>query len=325
MTLTVYIKRGSEIESIHSAFAVAVDRFGDIICSIGDPQHITCIRSSLKPFQACAGVESGAFDKYKLSNAEIALTCSSHNAELIHTETAIKILDKIKLSINSLECGKHPAHHQKTRKNMTESKTPYTAIHNNCSGKHSGMLCLTKFFNYPIKGYIDINHPTQQYILNSLYKYSKIKNPYYGIDGCSVPTPFYTLKTIAEMYQKIGNPNDSNMCKIYSAMRDHPYLIAGDGRFDSSFIKALKGRGIAKGGGEAIQGITIKTKKHGVVGIAIKILDGSHRARASAIMKFLTHFKLLERQEIKELNNFISPAIINHNKTKTGYIESVIK
>ena len=325
MHLNINIKRGEKIESTHTAFAVAVDEAGEIIYSIGNPNYTTCIRSSLKPFQACAGISSGAFSNYKLTNKEIALTCSSHSAEHIHTKTAQGILNKINLKIDSFECGKHPAYHQKTRHEMIKSSAPYSAIHNNCSGKHSGMLCLTKFFNYNLEGYINKEHPTQRYILNTVSTYSKIKNPYYGIDGCSVPTPFFKLKTIAKMYQKIGNKNDYNMCKIYNAMRMNPHLIAGEGRFDTRFIQALKGRGIAKGGGEAIQGITIKTKNHGVIGIAVKILDGAHRVRSSAIMKFLTHFKLLEKQEVEELSDFITPPILNHNKIKTGYIESVIE
>ena len=99
MHLNINIKRGEKIESTHTAFAVAVDEAGEIICSIGNPNYTTCIRSSLKPFQACAGISSGAFSNYKLTNKEIALTCSSHSAEHIHTKTALGILNKINLKI----------------------------------------------------------------------------------------------------------------------------------------------------------------------------------------------------------------------------------
>ena len=65
-----------------------MDRF----FSSGDPNYLTCIRSSLKPFQAAASIKAGAVDSVKFSDEEIALMCASHQGEQIHTDKVFSML-----------------------------------------------------------------------------------------------------------------------------------------------------------------------------------------------------------------------------------------
>ena len=106
-------------------------------------------------------------------------------------------------------------------------------------------------------------------------------------------------------------------------MCTHPYLVAGKDRFDTDFMKAMNGAAVSKGGGEAIQGISIQTKKYGIIGISLKVIDGSHRARDVAIMSVLESLNLLSLKEKHQIKAFISKPILNHNDIQTGKIEVV--
>ena len=71
-------------ESPHIAYAVAVDVNGDEPLYFGDPNYITCFRSSLKHFQSAITIKKGFTDLVSLSSKEIALMCASHSGEKIH-------------------------------------------------------------------------------------------------------------------------------------------------------------------------------------------------------------------------------------------------
>ena len=109
MQLGCNITRGNSIESQHIIYAVVIDEIGKIIFSTGDPEYITCIRSSLKPFQASTLIQYGGHKKFNLTEKELSLLCASHNAEKIHTDTILSILKKIDCDDTDLECGAHPA------------------------------------------------------------------------------------------------------------------------------------------------------------------------------------------------------------------------
>ena len=78
MPILCRVTRGDLTESIHVIFATIVDDSGSVVYSSGDSNYLTCIRSSLKPFQAAASIKEGAVDAAKFSDDEIALMCASH-------------------------------------------------------------------------------------------------------------------------------------------------------------------------------------------------------------------------------------------------------
>ena len=322
--IIIEVTRGESIESVHKGNVVIVDGGGEIIFSAGDPNYITCFRSSLKPFQASAIVLSGATESAGFSLEELALMCASHNGENTHVKTAQKMLDRLELTVDNYECGAHPAYDPKVRRRMIKRGTNYNAIHNNCSGKHAGMLCMAKHLSGDTKGYIRPDHPVQKLIFKQVVRIAGKKPHAMGIDGCGVPTPFYELRTIAKMFQKLGSANEHELAILHDAMVSHPHMVAGEKRFDTKFIETLKGRAISKGGGEAIQGIAIKTKKYGIIGMALKIIDGSHRARDVAIMATLNHLKLLSDFEKLKLQQHTNRPILNHNGFETGRIRAII-
>ena len=325
MPILCRVTRGEMTESIHVAFAVAIDESGKILYSSGDPYYLTCIRSSLKPFQAAASVKAGAVDAAGFTDDELALMCASHKGEDLHVRTARSMLSKLGLTEKDYECGSHFPSDTVTRRRMIKLGDGPLSLHNNCSGKHAGMLALSKHLGASNLNYIKEDHPVQNTILDYVLKISGLKEIHTEIDGCSAPTPFMTLETIAKLFQKLASGDESELERVFSAMSSFPELIGGSNHFDSLFIKALSGRGITKVGGESIRGIALKKPSGGSIGIAIKILDGNSRAMPLATMKLLEHLKLLEGQELKELDHFRTKTLKNHNKIQIGRIEAYIE
>src|SRR5205085_10720943 len=98
--------------------------------------------TAVKALQAQRLVESGAADAYGFGDAELALACASHNGEERHTETAAAMLARAGRSVADLECGAHAPIADATMHRLVRDGREPTALHNNCSGKHSGFICL---------------------------------------------------------------------------------------------------------------------------------------------------------------------------------------
>ena len=325
MPILCRVTRGDLTESIHVGFAVAVDEKGEVFFSTGDPQYLTCIRSALKPFQAAASVKSGAVDIANFNDQELALMCSSHTGEKIHTDTAESMLKKIGLSNKDYECGAHLPSNKVIRNDMIKNGFQAKALHNNCSGKHVGMLALAQYLGKGTQNYIKRDHPVQKTIISYIESLVDQQSIPLEIDGCSAPTPFFSLETIARLFQKLGSGELSELNRVYNAMTSYPNLVGGTNHFDSQFIQALEGRGVTKVGGESVRGISIKTKDRGCIGVAIKILDGNFRALPIATMTLLEHLELLDENQMNNLKHFKQIKIKNHNDLETGRIEAYME
>ena len=325
MPILCRVTRGELTESIHVAFAVAVDETRQPFYSTGDPQYLTCIRSSLKPFQAAASVKAGAVDAAEFNDDELALMCASHKGEKMHVKTAQSMLTKLGLTVDDYECGSHFPSDTLTRHRMIKEDKEAQPLHNNCSGKHAGMLALAKHLGQGTANYIKKDHPVQRTILKYVQDVSGLETIPTEIDGCSAPTPFMTLETIAGMFQTLAAGNEPELKRVFKAMCSCPDLVGGSNHFDTNFIKALTGRGVTKVGGESVRGIALKTQDKGSVGIAIKILDGNFRALPVATMKLLEHLELLTEKELQNLDKFRTKILKNHNQIEIGRIEAHVE
>ena len=325
MPILCRVTRGELTESIHVAFAVAVDETRQPFYSTGDPQYLTCIRSSLKPFQAAASVKAGAVDAAEFNDEELALMCASHKGEKIHVKTAQSMLTKLGLTVDDYECGSHFPSDTLTRHRMIKEDKEAQPLHNNCSGKHAGMLALAKHLGQGTANYIKKDHPVQRTILEYVQDITGLEMIPTEIDGCSAPTPFMTLETIAGMFQTLAAGNEPELKRVFKAMCSCPDLVGGSNHFDTNFIKALTGRGVTKVGGESVRGIALKTQDKGSVGIAIKILDGNFRALPVATMKLLEHLELLTEEELQNLDKFRTKILKNHNQIEIGRIEAHVE
>ena len=142
----------------------------------------------------------------------------------------------------------------------------------------------------------------------------------FGTDGCSTPTPFMSLHSIAILFQKLASGDYPVLSRLYDAMVTHPYLVAGRKRFDTDFMEAMSGRAVTKVGGEAVRGLGIRKKDGSVIGIALKVLDGNQRADPIATMLLLGQLKLLTENEAQELVKYEKTKLYNHRKIHVGNI-----
>lgn len=85
--------RGTGIESVHRGAWVLVDTAGAVIDSRGEPTQLVYARSSTKSIQALPLVEK-AGDSLSITDAEVAVACSSHTGEARHVEAARSLLSR---------------------------------------------------------------------------------------------------------------------------------------------------------------------------------------------------------------------------------------
>ncbi len=320
MGIMCRVMRGDFIESMHVAYAVVVDGDGQIVKNWGDPDYLTCVRSALKPFQASAAVSAGATDAAGFTSAELALMCASHNGEEIHIQTAKEMLEKLGYDMSYYECGSHAPYDRKSKIELIKNSQEPTPLHNNCSGKHAGMLCLTKYLKADPAGYTNVEHPVQQAIMKQIMKFSELEDFPLAVDGCSAPVPFMTLYNIALMYQKLASVDHEDLSPLYDAMVSNPMLVAGTDRFDTDFIEAMKGHAVTKVGGEAIRGIGFRKDDGSVLGIAIKMLDGNQRCVPSVALAVLENLKLLTSAVLEKLKKYTNITLKNHRLLEVGSI-----
>ena len=185
----VEVKRGSITESRHRGHIVVVDPEGNIITSLGAPENVTYLRSSAKPFQAIPLLITGAADHFGFTDREVALACGSHNGEPIHTELAASILKKIGLTLEALHCGAHEPYGTEAALALRARGEQPNALHNNCSGKHAGMLAVARHLGAPIENYESPENPVQKAIADVVSQFSGIAvtDLAVGVDGCAAP------------------------------------------------------------------------------------------------------------------------------------------
>ncbi|HEY3063926.1 MAG TPA: asparaginase [Chloroflexota bacterium] len=280
--------RGGIVESVHHGAVVVVDAEGHVRASIGDPRLVSFPRSSLKPFQVLALVARGGVERFGLESRDLAIASASHSGEAIHIEAVCGLLEKIGASQDALLCGVHPPADEDSAAKLEERGEAPSAVHNNCSGKHAGMLALARLLGAPLDGYIDPTHTAQLVIRETLVDVLKLDATHLpmGIDGCSAPAYGVPLGNLARGFALLGRPQAvpdpwrHALKAVGDAMRAHPELVGGShGRVDTDLMRASENTIVAKGGAEGYFGMGHTSG----IGVAFKIIDGdaAHRARSA--------------------------------------------
>tara|TARA_B100000686_G_scaffold335421_1_gene404010 strand:- start:781 stop:1764 length:984 start_codon:yes stop_codon:yes gene_type:complete len=318
------IIRGKIIESEHIAKWTIKNANFNTILSSNNEEDLVFPRSSIKIFQAIPFIISQAHKKFNLSEKFIAMACSSHCGEKNHLKILKKWIFNLNLNPNELLCGIHNPINKKSSNNLLLSGISPSQLHNNCAGKHLAMLsgCLCKKLNY--KNYVNINHPYQKLIRNSLEYFTNesIQKKQIGIDGCSAPQYAFTMNALANSMINLVNDNKKNEYTksikiLLKAIKKNPLLIGGTNRFDSEVIKYTAGRIFCKGGAEGVILFSDTNKK---IGGIIKIIDGNERAIPPITMKIFNKLKLLNLNEKKQLFHWAKPKLFNHANKKIGEI-----
>src|SRR4026209_1691051 len=215
----VEVKRGSITESRHRGHIAVVEPDANVIASAGALETVTFLRSSAKPFQALPLLVSGAADRFGFTDREVALACGSHNGEPSHTELAASMLKKIGLGLEALHCGAHEPYGVEAALELRKRGEQPNALHNNCSGKHVGMLAVALHLGASIDNYESPENPVQKAIVDVVSQFSgvAVTDMAIGIDGCTAPAFGITMKAMALAYARLVAPPASFDKKIRDA------------------------------------------------------------------------------------------------------------
>lgn len=278
--LLVEVRRNGVVEAVHRVHAVAV-RDGAVVALAGDPQLTCFMRSSSKPIQALPLVRS----RDDLTPGDIAIACASHRATDEQLRAARALLDKAGCTEDDLELGLQP-------------DRPPTKLHNNCSGKHAGMLALAKARGWPTQGYRNPGHPVQQAAAHAHAEAADIDDlddMQTATDGCGVVTFAMPLERMALAYARLPQL-DRAARTIAQAMRAQPTLIGGADGADVLLMQQPGTSYIAKGGAE---GLMLATDLDTSTGYAFKAEDGAFRALTPAAGAFLS-LRALQRVDVHD-------------------------
>lgn len=323
--LLVEVTRNGTVESRHFGAAVVCDFKGNIVKAWGDSEQLVFPRSALKPMLAIHLVESGASEHFELNDAELSLACSSHQGEQMHQDLVESWLDRIGLTEDDLACGAVLPEHTQSAHQLLASGQQGCRVHHNCSGKHTGFLTTALHLDIPLDNYHEVEHPLQQLSLDILSDLANVDLKQYpmGIDGCGLPAPTMPLRQLGHAMARFANPDELStsraqaIYRLHEAITNEPLYIAGHGSVVSELNEATKGFVLAKSGAEGV--ITAALPKSGL-GIAVKIADGSERARSVALLAILDHLDVLTDEEKHILQNHITPALINSRGVAVGEI-----
>lgn len=324
--ILVEIWRGNMVESRHRAIAAVIDADGHVVKAWGDIEQPIYGRSSIKPLLAIPLVESGAADKFNLTEREIALACASHSGEPGHVSAVNDWLARIGLSADNLECGAHYPYYEPAVHDMVRAGVLPTRAHNNCSGKHTGFLSTALHLGERIEGYIRYEHSVQQRLLGILEQMSgqDLSNVPRGIDGCGIPVIAIPVGHHALAMAKMADPKDlpparAAACRrILAAMSREPWHVAGTGRFCTEIMKVTGTKAAIKTGAE---GVYMGALPELGLGLCLKVEDGNARGAEVVMGQLLRHFGVIDEAQAMQLQASLQPTLRNWAGAVTGGVK----
>ena len=320
----VQVWRGAMLESRHRVHAAVVDSQGRLRASLGDPEMRTYFRSAAKPFQALPIVSDGAMDRLGVTLEELAVCCGSHSGEPRHVDAVSSLLRKVGAEGEVLACGPHAPFHSGTRRDLAEAGLEPGRLHNNCSGKHAGMIALARAHGWDCDGYHRPEHPVQQRLLSEVCRWVELPPEAIalGVDGCGVVCYGLPLWNMALAYAGLGRAarlGDREPTYVVGAMINYPEMVAGEGRLCTELMQQAHGRAFAKLGAEGLYCVGVPGAE---LGIAIKVEDGAARAVGPAVLSVLRQLDLISEDDLGALYRHAYPDLTNTRGDVVGQIRA---
>lgn len=324
----VGVARGSRIESVHRVAACAVGPDERILLAMGTIDVPVYLRSTAKPFIAAAAVREGVVERFGFEAREIATMSASHDGEPFHVDAVYSMLGKIGLPETALLCGPHAPYDAESAQALVRTGTPFTAVHNNCSGKHAGILALAVLLGADPAGYLEPEHPAQQKILALCARVcdDTLTPDRIAVDGCGIPVFATPLRNAALAFsrfatlQGVDERDARAMRTVRDAMTAFPQYVSGTNEFDTLLMAAGAGRIAAKSGAEGVHGLAdIQTG----IGLALKVVDGAGRATPPAAMALIRQLGLLDAGALAGLQRFERPPLLNRAGRRVGEIHAL--
>jgi L-asparaginase II len=204
-----------------------------------------------------------------------------------------------------------------------------SALHNNCSGKHAGFLCVACAKGIDHADYWRPQHPVQREVRAVLENLTGVtlSDDRCAIDGCSVPTWAIPLQNLARAFAKFGTgqglaPERARAAaRLRAACTRKPWHVAGTGRFCTEIIQLFGARVFVKTGAE---GVYCGALPELGLGIAIKCDDGAGRAAHAVMAATIARFLPLGDAERAALMRFERPTLRNWNGFEVGSLRVIV-
>ncbi|WP_017326595.1 asparaginase [Synechococcus sp. PCC 7336] len=285
-SITVHLLREGIPESAHTAWAAVADARGRLLSVAGNGDSISFIRSSFKPFQALAALSSGAQERFELTDKDLAIMCGSHRGSMSHVRQVFSMLWRADLEAESLMCP--------------VPKGQKSALFHNCSGKHAGFLMCCRIQGWSLLDYLDRNHPVQKLVRSHLSDLLKMpaEELLMARDDCGAPTYQLQLGQMATLYAQLSAGDRFDLETLTRAMIHQPEMVAGPGAFDTELMKVAGGELVSKSGAEGVQ--CVGRVGEGM-GLAIKVADGSSRAKYAIALHLLRQLGWLSPATAEDL------------------------
>ena len=321
------VLRGDVVESRHRGAAIVVDADGGVVLSLGDVARPVFPRSAVKALQALPLFESGAADRFGLSEPEIALAVASHSGEPAHAEASLSMLTKAGRDAGCLECGAHWPINEAAARAMARTGGEPSALNNNCSGKHAGFVCLACGLDEDPAGYVEAGHAVQQAVRGALEDVTGAAHlaERSGVDGCSIPTYAVPLQAMALGFARFGTGHGLGperakaAARIRKAVAAHPFMVAGTGRFDTRAMDLLGARAFIKTGAEGVYCGSLPELGYG---IALKCDDGAGRAAEVVMAALIARFLPLDEAQGAAFAPLRESVLTNWNGIEVGRVRA---
>jgi L-asparaginase II len=324
--ILVEIYRNNVLESFHRGVVCVVNHTGEIIFSLGNVEQIAYPRSAMKLLQVIPLMVGGGIAKFGFTLEEIAIMCGSHNAEPEHLRVVNAILSKIGLDETALHCGPQYPSSKLDANALIKANEKPQQIHNNCSGKHAGMLAACILNGWPTDDYTNPTHPLQQEIVkvcSLLYEYPKEKM-ITALDGCSAPIFSVPVYNQALGFKNLVAPKHldkkiQSACSIIiDAINKYPFMVAGTGRYCTDMMNITAPNIIGKTGAEGIFCMAF-TKQQ--LGVCIKIDDGKMLPQYNVAQALIEASGLFTKEQLQPLHQYAKDELKNFNNLVTGEIK----
>lgn len=309
------------MEARHTVHVAVADAHGRVVARAGNGNGLTYYRSAAKPFQALPLVEEGIVRRFGISLPELALCCASHEGEPEHVATARSILSKIGVDEALIRCGSQLPFGADASQELLMLGGQAMPIHNNCSGKHAGMLALAVGMGWDPVDYHLPGHPVQDRMLREILRWTGLGETEVatGVDGCGVVCFAVPLFQIAKSFARfsVAAADNEGPAEIVRAMTTHPFMVGGTGRACTQVIEAAAGKAFVKLGAEGtyIGGIPASG-----LGFAIKVEDGGRRAVEVALVKVLEELGVLTEAAVTAISHHGNPIVYNTRGEAVGEI-----
>lgn len=323
--ILVEVYRGGILESFHRGSVCVVNEQGEIVFQLGNPQQICYPRSAMKFVQALPLLVLGGVEAFGFTQEEIAIFCGSHNGEEQHLAVVRSILHKIGATAQDLGCGAQYPTHKKDADQLVRTDTKPSAIHNNCSGKHAGMLALCKLLGHSMTDYLNPKHPIQLLIVDyvSLFYGYPIEKMVCALDGCSAPVYSIPVYNQALCFMNLVNPakfseKQQAACNtLMAAVGKYPFMVAGSKRYCTDLMELCAPQIIGKTGAEGVFCMGFPKQK---LGVCIKIDDGKMLPQYNVAQAMVEASGLFSKEHLISLHHYATEELKNFNKLYTGEI-----